>query len=216
MWKVALIDDHILLRKGLASLVNSFSDFTIILEANNGADLTEKIDSLNLPDIMLLDISMPQMNGYDTAEWMRDTYPQVKILALSMMDSENAIMRMIKNGARGYVLKDSDPSELKSALLSVLIKGYYYSDLVTGSLIFGVNKLGDNKKAHLNKTDLTNREMEFLKLACSDLTYKQIASQMFVSERTVDGYRDSLFEKFNVQSRVGMVLEALRREIVEL
>lgn len=216
MWKVALTDDHILLRTGLAGLVNSFTDFTVTLQADNGKDLMQKLDPLNLPDILLLDVHMPQMNGYDTAEWMRGNYPQVKILALSMMDTENAIMRMIKNGARGYVLKDSEPAELRAALLSVLTKGYYYSDLVTGSLIFSINKMGDNEKEKKNNTDLTSREIEFLKLATSDLTYKEIAAKMFVSERTVDGYRDSLFEKFNVQSRVGMVLEALRRGIVTL
>lgn len=216
MWQVALTDDHILLRNGLAGLVNSFTDFTVIIEANNGLDLQRKLQPDKLPDIVLLDINMPQMNGYDTAEWLRETYPQIRVLALSMMDSENAIMRMIKNGARGYVLKDADPSELKTALLAVLTKGYYYSDLVTGSLIFGVNKMGNDEKEKGQQVNLSARELEFLKFACSDLTYKQIASKMFVSERTVDGYRDALFEKFNVQSRVGMVLEALRKQIVTL
>lgn len=216
MWKVALTDDHVMLRNGLAGLINSFPEFRVILEADNGLDLQSKLTTQHMPDIVLLDINMPKMNGFETAVWLRENHPDIKVLALSMIDSENSIMRMIKNGARGYVLKDSDPSELKTALLSVVTKGYYYSDLVTGNLIFSINKMGENEKIAKDGIDLSAKETEFLKLATSDLTYKEIAAKMFVSDRTVDGYRDSLFQKFKVQSSVGMVLEGLRREFVKL
>ncbi len=216
MWKVALTDDHKLLRNGLAALINSFNDFTVVFEADNGLDLQSKLTSQNLPDVVLLDINMPGMNGFETADWLRENFADIKVLALSMMDSEKAIMRMIKNGARGYILKDCEPNELRSALVSVVTKGYYYSDLVTGNLIFSINKLGKKEKETVDNPDLSAKELQFLKLATSDLTYKQIAAEMFVSERTVDGYRDALFQKFKVQSRVGMVLEGLKRDIVQL
>lgn len=214
MWKVAITDDHTLLRNGLANLVNSFSNFTVTLEAGNGKDLMAKMDPRDLPDVVLLDINMPEMDGYDTADWLRNTYPQVKILALSMMDTESAIIRIIKNGARGYVLKDADPAELNEALNAVLTKGYYYNDLVTGKLIFSINKLGDNEKEIRTLVNLTDKEIQFLKLICTEYTYKEIADQMHVGVRTVDGYRDALFEKLKVKSRVGLVLFAIKNNVV--
>lgn len=216
MWKVAITDDHTLLRNGLANLVNSFSNFSVTLEAGNGKDLMEKINPKDLPDVVLLDINMPEMDGYDTADWLRKTYPQVKILALSMMDTESAIIRIIKNGVRGYVLKDADPSELNEALNAVLTKGYYYNDLVTGKLIFSINKLGDNEKEIRALVNLTEKEIQFLKLICTEFTYKEIADQMHVGVRTVDGYRDALFEKLKVKSRVGLVLFAIKNNIVNI
>jgi two-component system, NarL family, invasion response regulator UvrY len=214
MYTVAITDDHTMLRKGLANLINSFDGFSVLLEAGNGKDLIGKLDGKNLPDIALLDVHMPEMDGYETAEWLRTTYPQVSILALSMMDSESAIIRMIKNGARGYVLKDMEPAELREALQAVITKGYYYNDLVTGKLIFSINRLGGEEKDIHALINLTDKEIQFLKLAATELTYKEIADQMNVGVRTVDGYRDNLFEKLKVKSRVGLVLFAIKNKII--
>ncbi len=214
MYKVAITDDHTMLRKGLANLINSFEGFTVMLEAGNGKELMQKLEPKNLPDIALLDVHMPEMDGYETAEWLRNTYPQINILALSMMDSESAIIRMIKNGARGYVLKDMEPAELKEALLAMVTKGYYYNDLITGKLIFSINKLGSNEKGMRTLVNLSEKEIQFLKLVATEFTYKEIADQMNVGVRTVDGYRDNLFEKLNVKSRVGLALFAIKNGMV--
>ncbi|MEO7312551.1 MAG: response regulator transcription factor [Chitinophagaceae bacterium] len=212
--KVAITDDHKLLRNGLANLVNSFSNFEVTLQAGNGNELMQLLRPDDLPDITLLDINMSEMDGYETADWLRKTYPQVKILALSMMDTESAIIRMIKNGARGYVLKDADPSELNEALNAVMSKGYYYNDLVTGKLIFSINKMGDDEKVMKALLNLTDKEIQFLKLICTDDTYKEIAAKLMVGPRTVDGYRDALSEKLKVKTRVGLVLFALMNDII--
>jgi len=214
MWKVVITDDHTLLRNGLANLVASFEGFTVLAQAGNGIELQKVLNPKNLPDIVLMDINMPEMDGYDTAEWLRKTYPQVRILALSMMDSESAIIRMIKNGARGYVLKDAEPIELNTALNAILTKGYYYNDLVTGKLIFSINKLGENEKDIKTLMNLSEKDVAFLKLVSTDLTYKEIADEMQVGPRTIDGYRDNLFEKLKVKSRVGLVLFAVKNKIV--
>lgn len=214
MYKVAITDDHTMLRKGLANLINSFEGFNVMLEAGNGKELMQKLDPKNLPDIALLDVHMPEMDGYETAEWLRNTYPQVNILALSMMDSESAIIRMIKNGARGYVLKDMEPAELREALNAVVTKGYYYNDLVTGKLIFSINKLGNDEKEMRALVNLSEKEIQFLKLAATELTYKEIADEMNVGVRTVDGYRDAMFQKLKVKSRVGLVIFAVKNNIV--
>lgn len=214
MATVALVDDHILLRNGLANLLSDLG-YTIGLEANNGDDFIEQLHTAPAPDIVLLDINMPKKDGYETAQWLKKNKPQVKVLALSMYDDEYAIIKMLKNGARGYILKDAEPAELKRALNAVLTRGFYHSELVTGVLIHSINQDEENN-APTNVTGLSAREIEFLKLVCSEMTYKEIADKLFVSPRTVDGYRDDLFEKLGVKSRVGLVLFAIRSGIVKI
>src|SRR5689334_17138851 len=121
--KIAIVDDHILLRKGLAALIDDFDDYKVLFEANNGKDFTEKVDVNSPPDIVLMDINMPEMDGYETALWIRKMLPACKVLALSMFDNDTAVLRMIKNGARGYVLKDIEPADLKLALNCIVTKG---------------------------------------------------------------------------------------------
>jgi two-component system, NarL family, invasion response regulator UvrY len=209
---VALADDHVLLRNGLANLINTFGEYEVLFEADNGKMLTEKLQNNRIPDIVLLDINMPVMDGYETAMFLKTSYPEIKILALSMYDNELSIIRMLKNGARGYVLKDVEPSEMKFAMDSVIEKGYYYSDLVSNKLIHQIK----HREEKIPNQSLNEREITFLKLVCTEKTYKEIAENMFVSPRTVDGYRDTLFEKLNVKSRVGLVLYAIRNNIVTL
>lgn len=212
--KVALADDHILLRKGLAGVVDSFGEYEVLFEADNGKDFTQQIKKHGEPDIVLMDINMPEMDGYATAQWLRQHHPLVNVIALSMYDNENAIIRMFKAGAKGYILKDSEPPELKKALDSVHQKGYYYSELVTGRLIHSINKMDDGNNEVKTFNDLNDREIEFLKYACTEMTYKEIAEKMFLSPRTIDGYRDTLFEKLEIKTRVGLVMYAIRNGIV--
>ena len=213
---VALVDDHILLRNGLANLIRSFGEYTVLFEADNGNDLIRQLKPHSTPDIVLLDINMPDMDGYATSLWLKRNHPEIKIMALSMYDTDNSILRMLKNGVKGYILKDIDPSELKLALESVITKGFYYSDMVTGKLIHTINTLDVPEHRVRQMLTLNDRELEFLRLVCTECTYKEIAEQMYLSPRTIDGYRDTLFEKLNVKTRVGLVLYALRNGIVAL
>jgi two-component system, NarL family, invasion response regulator UvrY len=210
--KISLADDHVLLRNGLASLLKDLG-FDVVFEADNGLDFMDKLKMNLLPDIVLMDINMPQMDGYQTTQWLKKQYPDIKVIALSMYDDDNAIIRMLRCGAKGYILKDSDPSEVKSALHSVQQKGYYHSELVTSKLIHSLNQLDEPEKSFNNLPDLNDREMEFLKFVCTELTYKEIAEQMNLSPRTIDGYRDSLFEKLNVKSRVGLAVFAIKNRV---
>jgi two-component system, NarL family, invasion response regulator UvrY len=214
---VAIVDDHILLRNGLANLIRGLETYAVLFEANNGKDFIKQLQPRLLPDIVLLDINMPEMDGYETALWLKRNYPGIKILALSMYDNENSIIRMMKNGAKGYILKDIDPMEFRRALDSLMRKGFYYSELITGKLIHAVSKM-DDEPDDLPKApaQLNPRETEFLKLVCTEMTYKEIAEKMFLSARTIDGYRDALFEKLNVKSRVGLVLYAIKNNIVNV
>jgi len=212
--KVALADDHILLRNGLAGLVKSFDDYTVLFEADNGQHLTEQIADKGVPDLVLLDINMPLKDGFETARWLRDNHPEVRVMALSMLDNEQSIIRMLRQGAKGYILKDTHPREFKTALDTVMQKGFYYSEMVTVKLINAVNNLDTAADEVTTLVKLTEKEIEFLKLACTEMTYKEIADKMNLSPRTIDGYRDALFEKLKVRTRVGLVMYAIKNDIV--
>src|ERR1044071_7063605 len=129
--KTVLVDDHVLLRNGLAVLVDNLG-FSVLFECSNGKQLIDKLDKDNLPDIILMDIRMPEMDGFDATRWLKNNHPTINVLALSMYDDEVSIIRMLRNGAKGYILKDTDPKELKQAINSIASKGFYYSDLVSG------------------------------------------------------------------------------------
>lgn len=215
--KLALVDDHTLFRKGLISLIDmAYSNYTILFEADNGIDLQHKIDKNNPPDIILMDINMPGMDGFASVQWLNTNHPLVKVLVVSMIDKEESIVRMLKLGVKGYLSKDVEPKELGEALESIMNKGFYYTDYITGKLVHSLK--GDAKtsikSAALNL--MNDREKEFLQLACSEYTYNEIASKMFLSPKTIDGYRNALFEKLQVKSRVGLALYAVKHGLVEL
>jgi len=211
--QVAVVDDHTLLRTALAKLIDSFDDYAVYFEAENGEELKKIINKKVIPEIVLLDVNMPGMNGYETAEWLYKHYPQVKVLALSMLSDDHAIIRMLKSGAKGYIMKSADPDELLLALNSVMEKNFYLSEYISGKIIGGLNR---NMDVPEDPLPLTEKEKEFLRLVCSDLSYKEIAEKMFVSQRRVDDHRDALFEKLKLRSRVGLVLYAIKNGIFEM
>lgn len=213
---VVLVDDHVLLRNGLASLIGSFGRFDVLFEASDGKDLIRQLKTSRLPEIVLLDIGMPEMDGYETACYLRRHYPEIKVLALTMSDMDSSIVRMLKNGAKGYILKDIDAAGLEHALDSVLDKGYYYSETVTERLIDTINNSDEPDRRFRDLLMLNERELEFMKLVCTEWTYKEIADRMYLSPRTIDGYRDALFEKLNIKTRVGLAMYAVRNGIVQL
>jgi DNA-binding NarL/FixJ family response regulator len=217
MKKIVLVDDHSLLRNGLCNIINSFQGYRVLFEADNGKDFIRQLDPNYLPDIVLLDVSMPEMNGYETANWLLKKYPEINILVLSMLSDEQCIIKMLQNGAKGYILKDIKPLELLNALDTVYEKGMYFNDILYSNLVHTFkNGVCEPSDPYQKLLSLPEREKDFLKWVCTEKTLKEIASEMCLSPRTIDGYRDNLFEKLNVTSRVGLVLFALRTEIVKL
>jgi DNA-binding NarL/FixJ family response regulator len=210
---VAIADDHVLLRKALANLVNTFENYTVMMEADNGKDLREKIAVQGIPDIVLLDVNMPEMDGFETTQWLYKNYPQIKILALSMLSDEKTIIKIFRLGAKGYLLKNTDPDELNTALDSLIEKNVYLSDYVSGKLVSGLHI--DNESPE-KEIVLNEREREFLRWTCSELSYKEIAGKMFISPRTVDDYRQALFSKLKVHSRVGLAMYAIKNGLIEI
>jgi len=212
--KIGLVDDHILLRDALASTVRSFDEFTVSLVADNGKEFIEKLNSVNIPEILLLDLNMPEMDGYETTNWIAKNHPEIKILVLTIYDAESLI-HMIKAGVRGFLKKDVQPGELKNALLCIVKNGTYCSHTITGRL-FNLMKNQGIKNSPWGTVILNDNEITFLKLVASEMTYKEIAQKMLISPRTIDNYRDALFLKLNVKSRVGLAMYAIKSGIVTI
>lgn len=211
---VAIADDHELVLRSLSMLIDSFPGFTVVAEAVQGKALMDKLQHMKfLPDIVLLDVNMPVLDGPSTALALRTAYPSIKVAALSMDNEEDSVLQMIRNGACAYLLKESHPNLLEKALNDIATKGFCNTD----ALNINFSKLLQaSPNEEVTPISLTHREQEFLQLACSEYTYQQIAGMMHVSDSTVESYRKSVFQKLNVQSRTGMVLEALRRKMVAL
>jgi DNA-binding NarL/FixJ family response regulator len=207
--KIAIIDDHLLFASSLEKLIQTFSGYKVIFHAKNGLDLQEQLKRIDSePDIILLDINMPVMNGHETIIWLTANRPDIKVLALSMDDNEEVILKMLRNGAKGYLLKDIHPEKLKEAMSQVLQRGYYHSEKVSVALL---NSIGDDSKDDLPV--FKENQIRFMKLACSEMTYKEIADIMCLSPKTIDGYRQELFNKLEIKNRVGLVLYALKNNI---
>lgn len=213
---IALVDDHSLLRNGLATLINSFDGYKVLFEADNGKDFIRQLESNPTPDIILLDITMPEMNGFETAAWIKQNKLPIKILVLSMMDNDEVVISMLKAGARGYILKDSKPALFKQALDSIRDSGFFMNELVSNKMLNYVRHEEKKGSEVTLVSELSDKEIAFLKYACTEMTYKDIAGSMQVSPRTVDGYRDDLFKKLNVQSRVGLVIFAIKNGLYKL
>lgn len=211
--EVIITDDHVLMRNALSGLVASLEGYHVMAEADNGKDLKAKIQQHLVPDIVLLDVNMPEMDGFETTSWLHKNYPHIKVLVLSMLSDEKTIIRMFRLGAKGYLLKNTDPEELKKALDAITDKDVYLSEYVSGKLVSGLNKFND---LEVKPVFLNEREKEFLRWTCTELAYKDIADKMNVSPRTVDDYRQALFGKLKVHSRVGLVMYAIRNGIVEI
>jgi len=211
---VVIVDDHLLIAKAITAIIDEFEGYEVLYEADNGNSLIERLkSSKNSPDIVLLDISMPIMDGFETAKWLKDNYPEVKVIALTMQADDESLIKMIKNGASGYLNKNVHPAELKKALDTVSSRGMYYPDWATSKLLYA---LANEHAAQKEKIKITEREEEFLKYACAELTYKEIGEKMFCSARTVESYRDSLFEKLGVKTRVALALYAVKAGLHKL
>jgi len=210
-----MIDDHTLLRDALAGVINGFDNCRVILLAANGKELIEQMRDDNLPGLAILDLNMPEMDGYETAKYLRVNYPEIYVLVLTMYDSEISLLRMVQAGARGFLKKDIHPGELKLAIQSVMSSGYFYSHQSAGRLVNLFKKENGNNTSS-ERFSLSENELTFLRLASTDMTYKEIATVMKISPRTVDNYRDSLFVKLNVKSRVGLAIFAIKSGVVTL
>jgi two-component system, NarL family, invasion response regulator UvrY len=206
---IALVDDHVILRSALADLINTIPGFCVILQASNGFELIKLLDKKKLPDIIMLDITMPEMDGFETCASITKKYPGVKILAFSMHSEEAMITRMVRAGAMGYLLKSADAAEMSTAFKSLLNNQLYLSEGISEILLQSIQNPPPEEEIELNE-----KETEFLKLICLELSHKEIGIRMHLSKRTIDYYRDALFKKLGTKTRVGLVKYAVKKKII--
>lgn len=207
--KIIIVDDHLLFSQSLELLIKSFGDYEVIERFENGKVFIDYLQSNTSAEInlILLDVNMPVLDGLSTMKWLKENRPDLNVIALSVNDDEEIIIKMITNGAKGYLLKDTSPEIFRDAIECVIEKGFYFTELVSGMLLNKVN-------SDPNKVCLKEKEILFIKHACTEMTYKEIASQMCLSPKTIDGYRESLFDKLELKTRIGLVLYAIKHKIV--
>lgn len=208
---IALVDDHKLVTNAIKNLINQNELFEVVFTANNGEEFITKMQQEveNIPQIVLMDIKMPFVSGIEATLWTTNNFSNVSVIALTMEDDEKNIIGMINAGAKGYLLKDSDPELLFNSIKMVSLGMSFYPDYVTKKIVQATK----NQQESINQINsLKEREKEFIKFACSELTYKEIADKMCLSPKTIDGYRESVFQKLDVKTRVGLVLFALKNK----
>jgi two-component system, NarL family, invasion response regulator UvrY len=198
-----------MVRESLCSLIDSWEKCKVIIQAANGRELIEHIHHDTVPDLVILDLSMPEMNGYETAKWLKENYSYIKILMLSMYQSEEAILQMLKCGASGFISKDSCCTQLKGAILEVMKVGYYFGQKTSANL-FRQALCPDRKL----RNNLTEKEIEFLRYVITDKTYKAIAADMKITQRQLEFIRENLFDHFEVQNRSCLAIKAITSGIV--
>lgn len=216
MIKVGIVDDHLLYRKSMSLLINSFKNIKTVLVAENGKDFLEKI-AHNPIDVVLLDIQMPVMNGYQTCEKILELYPDIKILIVSQLSTKESIHKVIELGAHGYFTKNSDPEQLENAIRSINDKGFYFGVelglVIKEAMLWDKNNLKDFEK-EINV--FSDRELQIIKMICKEKKSKEIAKLLFINVRTVDSHRKNIMDKSNTKNFVGVILYALKNNLIEI
>lgn len=216
--KIILVDDELLFRKGVQFMLERENNIKIIFEASNGEELINYLNQNenDLPDIILMDLKMPLLNGVEATKRIHKKYPDVKIIALTSFDTKPFIINMIQEGASSYLIKNASPKEMIHTINEVALKGFYYNHLILGvideGLIFGNKKT----KSSFDEEYLTIREKEVLELICEQFSTNQIAEKLFISPRTVEGHRNNLLIKTESKNIAGLVVYAIQNKIVVL
>lgn len=208
---IAYAEDHTSVRKSIISYIHDLGGIKVIIDAANGKELIEKIEESDVkPHVCLIDIRMPELNGFETISTIKQKWKGIKTLVLTTYVEEMYVLRMIRAGVNGYLSKACDPEEIKEAVLSIHQKGIYFSDLFAEKLAIAL------QRQESKIPNFTEKELTFLKYCCSDMTYLQIAQVMKSTPKSIEGYRDSLFKKLQVNSRVSLALFAVRSGIVPM
>lgn len=212
--KIAIADDYKIFREGLKVGLSSDENLEVLLEADNGEDLLKSLETQS-PDVIIMDLKMPIMDGLEATKAVRKKYPSIKVLVVSMYDDDKFIIHLMENGANGYLLKNAEPDEIRRSIYAVHENGYYFNDLVNKALLKKL-VLKNNLKPSFNQNiELTEREQEVLKLICEEKTAAEIGKQIFLSPRSVEGIRQRLIEKVGVRNSAGLVMFAVKNGFVD-
>lgn len=212
---IIITDDHALFRKGISALLADFGFIGSIKEAANGKDLLKLLErEETVPEIVLLDIRMPEMDGVETQKKLKELYPQIKVVMLTMEDDEQFILYLINEGVNGYLLKNADPDEMENVIRKVMLHGFCFSDEISKLII---NNLVHSKNREFKlEIEFTDRELEVLQLICKEKNGPEIADALNLSVRTIEGYRQKLLEKTKTKNMAGLVIYAIKNRLVTI
>ena len=212
--KIGIVDDHRLFREGIIKMISDWGNtYEIVLEAINGIDLMKKLETNDKPHIIIMDAKMPLMNGSEATIKVKDKYPEILVLAVTMLDGKTDFIRLVRAGIDGFLTKNTSVEEVKEAVDSLIDLGHYFKERQLDQMLLILRGKDDKFKS---VQSLTEKEMRFIQFATSEMTYREIANEMHLSEKTVDGYRSKVFEKLDVKTRVGLVIRAVKEGIVQL
>ncbi|MFD0998487.1 response regulator [Ohtaekwangia kribbensis] len=222
MIRIGLIEDQLLFRKGMKAIIHEWTGMKVTLEASTGVEAVTLLkEAIEKPDVILLDLGLPTdkepaLNGIDLTIHIRSAYPEIKIIILSVHQHEDYISHLIEQGAHGYLVKDTDPEEVREAIHAVTIKGFYLNERTMYAIQNGLSKKKKSKISLNDTTYLTSREKEILDLVCRQLTAEEIAEKLYISVKTVNGHRNNLLQKTGVRNTAGLVVFALKNNLVDV
>lgn len=214
--RLAIADDEVLIRRGLELLIKDFEAIDLVMEADNGQDLLDQLAKADTkPDVLIMDMRMPVMDGVETAKRLSNEYPDIRIIILSTYFSKAFVLNMLEIGAAAYLPKNTSPEEMEQTIRGVMEKGFYYNDAVMGIVRENLTK---KKKPSLPgfEVELTKREREILQLICEQYTNSEIADKLFISARTVEGHRNNLLQKLNCRNTAGLVAIAIQQDLIQI
>lgn len=212
--RYVIADDHKIFRQGVIFSLADFDNLELAGEAENGRELIDLIPEVK-PDVVLMDLRMPEMDGIEATQYLHHHYPDMRVLVLSMYDDEKFIVHLMESGAAGYLLKNAEPDEIRMAIEAVFTNGYYFTDLINRAMLKKIVTHKQFKPSFNNDIQLTDREVEVLRLICEEYTAPEIAKMIYLSPRTVEGVRSKLTEKIGVKNIAGLVMFAVRNGLVK-
>ena len=212
--KIAIADDYKIYREGLKVGLSADENFDVLFESDNGEELLKALESAT-PDVIIMDLKMPIMDGMEATKAVRKKYPSIKVLVVTMYDDDKFIIHLMENGANGYLLKNTEPDEIRKSIYAVHENGYYFNDVVNKALLKKLVLKNNLKPSFNQNVELTERDLEVLKLICEEKTAAEIAKDIFLSPRSVEGIRQRLIEKIGVRNTAGLVMFAVKNSMVD-
>lgn len=211
--KIAIADDYKIYRDGLKVGLAADDNLQVISEADNGEELLASFEK-ELPDVIIMDLKMPLMDGMEATKIIRKKFSTIKVLVVTMYEDDKFIIHLMENGANGYLLKNADSEEIRKSIYAVYENGYYFNDLVNKALLKKLVNKANFKPSFNQDIDLTERELEVLKLICEEKTAAEIGKEIFLSVRSVEGIRQRLIDKIGVRNTAGLVMFAIKNNVV--